>query len=160
MTLGSSTKARAAPEGPERLLGDASGLTPVDLAPLSVPEVTRCRSCLEELTSPWGGVNGTHTSLSPFLTSPLSTFKIHSRSTPSSHLHHCLEFQPASPLPWLLQMPLCRFPPPTLASPAAGGSPMSSHQIIHSSAWNPPVVPITLTYKSKFFPRSCCWLPC
>ena len=38
-----------------------------------------------------------HTSLSPFLTLPLSTFKIHSRSTPSSHLHHRLEFQPAIP---------------------------------------------------------------
>ena len=40
MTPGSSLKARAAPEGAERRLGDASGLTPVDLAPLSVTEVT------------------------------------------------------------------------------------------------------------------------
>jgi len=39
MTPGSSPKARAALEGAERLLGDASGLTPVDLAPLSVPDI-------------------------------------------------------------------------------------------------------------------------
>lgn len=149
MTPGSSPKAKAAPEGAERLLGDVSGLTPVDLALLSVTGVTRCHSCLEELTSPWGDGNGTHTSLSSFPPSPLSTFKIHSRSTPSYHLHHHLEFQPASPLPGLLQIPLCRFPPPALASPAAG-SPTISHHTIHSSALNPPVVPVTQRSQSSF----------
>ena len=79
MTPGSSPKARAL-EGAERLLGDASGLTPVDLAPLSVPEVTRCRSCLEELTSPWGGVNGAYFPFSfPYLATLnlQNTFQIH-----------------------------------------------------------------------------------
>lgn len=140
----------------QRLLGDVSGLTPVDLALLSVTGVSSYHSCLKELTSPWGDVNGTHTSLSSFLPSPLSTFKIHSRSIPLPS--PSLPGVPAgisfarAPADAPLQVPTFRSCQPSSREPYDQSS-------YHSFLCTEPSSGARHTKKSKFVPRSCSWLP-
>lgn len=87
--------------------------------------------------------------LSPFLPSPSQPSK-YIPDPPLTTSITAWSSGPASPFAGLLQTPLSPFLTPS-CQPSSWRGPMSSHQIIHSSAQNPPVVPITFTNKSKFF---------